>query len=87
METFEPNVCDAAWGNLDFLLIDLPPGTGRYSPSSIIQEVPVTGAVIVSTPQHVVFSRREKGIAMFTMESINIPVLGLIENYMAYLHN
>ena len=73
---------DAARGNLDFLLIDLPPGTGDIH-LSIIQEVPVTGAVIVSTPQHVALADVKKGIAMFTMESINIPVLGLIEN-MAY---
>ena len=73
---------DADWGELDFLLIDLPPGTGDIH-LSIIQEVPVTGAVIVSTPQHVALADVKKGIGMFTMESINIPVLGLIEN-MAY---
>lgn len=73
---------DANWGELDFLLIDLPPGTGDIH-LSIIQEVPVTGAVIVSTPQHVALADVKKGIAMFQMESINIPVLGLIEN-MAY---
>ncbi len=73
---------DANWGELDFLLIDLPPGTGDIH-LSIIQEVPVTGAVIVSTPQHVALADVKKGIAMFNMESINIPVLGLIEN-MAY---
>ena len=73
---------DAAWGELDFLLLDLPPGTGDIH-LSIIQEVPVTGAVIVSTPQHVALADVKKGIAMFQMESINIPVLGLIEN-MAY---
>ncbi|MDQ0478262.1 ATP-binding protein involved in chromosome partitioning [Chryseobacterium sp. MDT2-18] len=73
---------DAAWGELDFLLVDLPPGTGDIH-LSIIQEVPVTGAVIVSTPQHVALADVRKGIAMFQMESINIPVLGLIEN-MAY---
>ena len=70
---------DAAWGELDFLLIDLPPGTGDIH-LSIIQEVPVTGAVIVSTPQHIALADVRKGIAMFQMESINIPVLGLIEN-------
>ncbi len=70
---------DAAWGELDFLLIDLPPGTGDIH-LSIIQEVPVTGAVIVSTPQHVALADVKKGIAMFQMESINIPVLGLVEN-------
>jgi ATP-binding protein involved in chromosome partitioning len=73
---------DADWGELDFLLIDLPPGTGDIH-LSIIQEVPVTGAVIVSTPQHIALADVRKGIAMFQMESINIPVLGLIEN-MAY---
>lgn len=73
---------DAHWGELDFLLIDLPPGTGDIH-LSIIQEVPVTGAVIVSTPQHVALADVRKGIAMFQMESINIPVLGLVEN-MAY---
>lgn len=73
---------DAHWGELDFLMIDLPPGTGDIH-LSIIQEVPVTGAVIVSTPQHVALADVKKGIAMFQMESINIPVLGLIEN-MAY---
>lgn len=70
---------DAAWGELDFLLIDLPPGTGDIH-LSIIQEVPVTGAVIVSTPQHVALADVRKGIGMFQMDSINIPVLGLIEN-------
>lgn len=73
---------DANWGELDFLLIDLPPGTGDIH-LSIIQEVPVTGSVIVSTPQHVALADVKKGIAMFQMESINIPVLGLVEN-MAY---
>lgn len=70
---------DAHWGELDFMLVDLPPGTGDIH-LSIIQEVPVTGAVIVSTPQHVALADVRKGIAMFQMESINIPVLGLIEN-------
>jgi ATP-binding protein involved in chromosome partitioning len=69
-------------GRTGFLIIDLPPGTGDIH-LSIIQEVPVTGAVIVSTPQHVALADVRKGIAMFQMESINIPVLGLIEN-MAY---
>lgn len=73
---------DAHWGELDFLIIDLPPGTGDIH-LSIIQEIPVTGAVIVSTPQHIALADVKKGIAMFQMESINIPVLGLIEN-MAY---
>lgn len=70
---------DADWGELDFLLIDLPPGTGDIH-LSIIQEVPVTGAVIVSTPQNIALADVKKGIAMFTMESINVPVLGVVEN-------
>lgn len=73
---------DAHWGELDFLLIDLPPGTGDIH-LSIIQEVPVTGAVIVSTPQQIALDDVRKGIAMFQMESINVPILGLVEN-MAY---
>ncbi len=73
---------DANWGELDFLLIDLPPGTGDIH-LSIVQEVPVTGAVIVSTPQHVALADVRKGVAMFRMPEINVPVLGLIEN-MAY---
>jgi ATP-binding protein involved in chromosome partitioning len=73
---------DAHWGELDFLLIDLPPGTGDVH-LSIVQQVPVTGAVIVSTPQHVALADVRKGVAMFQMEAINVPVLGLIEN-MAY---
>jgi len=70
---------DADWGELDFLLIDLPPGTGDIH-LSIIQEVPVTGAVIVSTPQQVALADVRKGIGMFQMDSINVPVLGLVEN-------
>ncbi|QII70198.1 Mrp/NBP35 family ATP-binding protein [Apibacter sp. B3706] len=73
---------DANWGELDFLLIDLPPGTGDIH-LSIVQEVPVTGSVIVSTPQHVALTDVKKGVAMFQMPEINVPVLGLIEN-MAY---
>ncbi len=73
---------DAHWGNLDFLLIDLPPGTGDIH-LSIVQEIPVTGAVIVSTPQNIALADAKKGVAMFTMEAINVPVLGIIEN-MAY---
>lgn len=73
---------DAHWGELDFLLIDLPPGTGDIH-LSIVQQVPITGAVIVSTPQHVALADARKGVAMFQMEAINVPVLGMIEN-MAY---
>ena len=72
-------IFDAAWGELDFLLIDLPPGTGDIH-LSIMQSLPVTGAVIVSTPQNVALADARKGVAMFQQESINVPVLGIIEN-------
>ena len=77
-----PMIRDTDWGELDFLLIDLPPGTGDIH-LSVVQELPVTGAIIVSTPQHVALADVRRGIAMFQMETINIPVLGLVEN-MAY---
>jgi ATP-binding protein involved in chromosome partitioning len=70
---------DAEWGDLDYLLIDLPPGTGDIH-LTLVSAVPVTGAVIVTTPQHVALADAKKGINMFQLESINIPVLGLIEN-------
>ena len=75
-------IFDSAWGKLDFLLVDLPPGTGDIH-LSIIQSLPITGAVIVSTPQEIALSDARKGIAMFQQETIQIPVLGIIEN-MAY---
>jgi ATP-binding protein involved in chromosome partitioning len=75
-------IFDADWGQLDFLLIDLPPGTGDIH-LSIMQSLPITGAVVVSTPQAVALSDAKKGVAMFLSEAINVPVLGIIEN-MAY---
>ena len=75
-------IFDAAWGELDFLLIDLPPGTGDVH-LSIVQALPISGAVIVSTPQNIALADAKKGVAMFQQESINVPVLGIIEN-MAY---
>jgi len=75
-------IFDADWGELDFLLIDLPPGTGDIH-LSIMQSLPITGSVIVSTPQNVALADAKKGVAMFQQESINVPVLGIIEN-MAY---
>ncbi len=75
-------IFDAAWGELDFLLIDLPPGTGDIH-LSIMQSMPITGAVVVSTPQNVALADAKKGVAMFQQESINVPVLGIVEN-MAY---
>lgn len=73
---------DAHWGELDFLLLDLPPGTGDIH-LSIVQAVPVTGSVIVSTPQPIALSDARKGVGMFKMDAINVPVLGIVEN-MAY---
>ncbi len=72
-------IFDAAWGELDFLLIDLPPGTGDIH-LSIVQALPLNGAVVVSTPQNVALADAKKGIAMFQQESINVPVLGIVEN-------
>ena len=75
-------IFDADWGELDFLLIDLPPGTGDIH-LSIMQALPITGAIVVSTPQNVALADARKGIAMFRPETITVPVLGLVEN-MAY---
>ncbi|RKF05241.1 ATP-binding protein involved in chromosome partitioning [Tenacibaculum lutimaris] len=75
-------IFDADWGELDFLLIDLPPGTGDVH-LSIVQAVPINGAVVVSTPQNIALADAKKGVAMFKQESINVPVLGIVEN-MAY---
>ncbi|MCH3883932.1 Mrp/NBP35 family ATP-binding protein [Tenacibaculum aquimarinum] len=75
-------IFDADWGELDFLLIDLPPGTGDVH-LSIVQALPINGAVVVSTPQNIALADAKKGVAMFQQDSINVPVLGIIEN-MAY---
>ncbi len=75
-------IFDAHWGELDFMLIDLPPGTGDIH-LSIMQSLPITGAVIVSTPQEIALADARKGVAMFQQEAINVPVLGIVEN-MAY---
>lgn len=75
-------IFDADWGQLDFLLIDLPPGTGDIH-LSIMQSLPITGAVVVSTPQAVALADAKKGVSMFKSEAISVPVLGIIEN-MAY---
>ncbi len=72
-------IFDADWGELDFMLIDLPPGTGDIH-LSIVQAVPVTGAVIVSTPQNIALADAKKGVAMFEQDNINVPVLGIVEN-------
>ena len=75
-------IFDAAWDQLDFMLIDLPPGTGDIH-LSIMQSLPITGAVVVSTPQNIALADAKKGVAMFQQENINVPVLGIVEN-MAY---
>ena len=72
-------IFDAAWGELDFLLVDLPPGTGDIH-LSIMQSLPLTGAVVVSTPQNVALADARKAVAMFQQDAINVPVLGIIEN-------
>jgi ATP-binding protein involved in chromosome partitioning len=73
---------DADWGELDYLVIDLPPGTGDIH-ITVTQTFPVTGAVIVTTPQNVALADARKGIGMFMMPAINVPILGVVEN-MAY---
>ena len=73
---------DAEWGALDYMVIDLPPGTGDI-PLTLIQDFPLTGAIIVSTPQQVAIADVRKAADMFRNDKINIPILGLVEN-MAY---
>jgi ATP-binding protein involved in chromosome partitioning len=73
---------DADWGELDYLVVDLPPGTGDIH-ITVTQSFPVTGAVIVTTPQNVALADAKKGIGMFLMPAINVPIMGVVEN-MAY---
>lgn len=75
-------ISDADWGELDYMLIDLPPGTSDIH-LTLVQTLPVTGAVIVTTPQKVALADAKKGLAMFKQGAINVPILGVIEN-MAY---
>jgi ATP-binding protein involved in chromosome partitioning len=70
---------DTHWGELDFLLIDLPPGTGDIH-LSLVQTVPLDGAVVVSTPQEIALADARKGVNMFKLDNINVPVIGIIEN-------
>lgn len=70
---------DAYWGDLDYLLIDFPPGTSDIH-LTLVQTLPITGAVIVSTPQEVALADARKGISMFTGDKVNVPILGLVEN-------
>ncbi|HEY8401088.1 MAG TPA: Mrp/NBP35 family ATP-binding protein [Cytophagaceae bacterium] len=75
-------ITDCQWGELDYLLIDLPPGTSDIH-LTLVQTVPVTGAIVVTTPQKVALADATKGLAMFRQPQINVPVLGVVEN-MAY---
>ena len=72
-------IFDADWGELDYLIIDTPPGTGDVH-LSIVQSLPLTGAVVVTTPQSVALADAKKAIAMFKMDNINVPIIGLVEN-------
>jgi len=72
-------VSDVDWGELDYLVIDMPPGTGDIH-LTIVQTVPVTGAIVVSTPQLVALADAKKGITMFNQPGLKVPVLGLVEN-------
>lgn len=75
-------ITDVDWGELDYLIIDMPPGTGDIQ-LTVMQTIPVTGVVIVSTPQNVALADAKKAIAMFGQAQINVPIIGLVEN-MAY---
>ncbi|MBN8835816.1 MAG: Mrp/NBP35 family ATP-binding protein [Sphingobacteriia bacterium] len=75
-------VTEVDWGELDYLVIDMPPGTGDIH-LTLMQTVPVTGVIIVTTPQNVALADAKKGIAMFGQAQVNVPIIGLIEN-MAY---
>src|SRR5665647_385509 len=72
-------VSDVDWGELDYLVIDMPPGTGDIH-LTIVQTVPVTGVIIATTPQLVALADAKKGIAMFNQAQIKVPVIGLVEN-------
>jgi ATP-binding protein involved in chromosome partitioning len=72
-------IMQGEWGQLDYLLVDLPPGTSDIH-LTLVQEVPVTGAIVISTPQEVALADAIKGISMFRSSKIDVPVLGLVEN-------
>lgn len=72
-------IADANWGELDYFLIDLPPGTSDIH-LTVVQTLAITGAIVVSTPQEVALADARKGINMFTNEKVNVPILGLVEN-------
>jgi ATP-binding protein involved in chromosome partitioning len=72
-------VTDVYWGDLDYLVIDMPPGTGDIH-LTLMQTVPVTGVIVVTTPQDVALADAKKGIAMFGQAQLNVPIIGLVEN-------
>lgn len=72
-------IADAHWGDLDYFLIDMPPGTSDIH-LTLVQTLPITGVVVVSTPQEVALADARKGIAMFRDDKVNVPVLGIVEN-------
>jgi ATP-binding protein involved in chromosome partitioning len=72
-------ITDVDWGELDYLVIDMPPGTGDIH-LTMVQTVPVTGVVVVTTPQAVALADAKKGIAMFGQAQIKVPIIGLVEN-------
>jgi ATP-binding protein involved in chromosome partitioning len=75
---------DADWGSLDYLIVDLPPGTGDIH-LTLVDKIPLSGAIVVSTPQEVALADARKGIDMFRLPMVNVPVLGLIENMAFYI--
>lgn len=72
-------VCEPEWGELDYVIVDMPPGTGDIH-LTLVQTVPVTGAIVVTTPQTVALADARRGVAMFQQKQINVPVLGIVEN-------
>ena len=72
-------IWDSHWDELDYLIVDLPPGTGDIH-LSLVQSIPLTGAIVVSTPQDIALADARKGVSMFKMDSIDVPVIGIIEN-------
>lgn len=72
-------ITDAWWGELDYFIIDMPPGTSDIH-LTLVQTLPITGVIVVTTPQEVALADARKGVAMFREEKINVPVLGIVEN-------
>jgi len=72
-------ISDCDWGELDYLLFDMPPGTSDIH-LTLVQTVPVTGAIVVTTPQKVAIADAQKGLQMFRQPQVNVPILGIVEN-------